>query len=140
MISLLWCGPQARPAISWALPQALSHHCPSSSCSQGRLWAQILCPTPTTRCLAWLQKMAGSARSPPCSHPHRFQEVPRALVFYLLNAQLSFLSRYSFPLPLLSPFSPTCSLSRRPPRHQQSLFYFPFLERLTCLHRALSVT
>lgn len=39
--SLWWCGPHVSPVIGWPIPQAPSHHCPSTSCRQDRLCSRF---------------------------------------------------------------------------------------------------
>lgn len=52
---LCWHGLQVRPVIGWPLPQALSHHCHSTSCRpEGRIGCRLKvlwlggCSSPTT--------------------------------------------------------------------------------------------
>lgn len=102
-ICFLFClGTQVMSVIGQTQPQALSHYCPSASCSLDQLSSQVWCigwcPNLTVGSVAWFDKMVSSSsissisRSPCYVQLHKFQEV-------------SSVSTVS-PKSLLSPFLP----------------------------------
>lgn len=139
-------------ALYWPLEEAVNHHCPKTSCRQGRWWVEGFCvwlgiPVPLLGALPNYQRQTLHAL---------YSALPRVLVkrtlivsrkfllYYVSTLALNF-TFFQLSIPILfpsipfSPPEPSCSHIQLLPG-PQNLFYFPIHRQISSFSHSLFVT